>query len=297
MEIIHRISRMSAISAKLISSEVRIGLVTTMGVIHPGHTCLIRAAREMSDLVVISIFVDRLQFQSEEEYRQYPRDITKDTDLLSQQDVDYVFAPPEEEMFPPNFSTYVNVEKFGAHLAGIERAPYFTGMTTTILKMIHIVQPSFLFLGLKDALQGAILRKMIRDLNLSTEVVVKPVARHESGLAYGTRNFFLSESEKAAAPVIYRSLKATEQAVARGERQARKLLQEIRQVIGSEPMASLEYVFAADPETLESISRLRGSVLIGVGARIGATSLNDSLLIEIPTDQRAGCRKSGNGTS
>ncbi|MBZ5495526.1 MAG: pantoate--beta-alanine ligase [Acidobacteriia bacterium] len=282
MEIINRVSRMSAISAKLISSDVQIGLVTTMGVIHPGHLSLIEAAREMTDLVVVSIFVSRLQFLSNEEYLEYPRDITKDVDLLSQQNVDYVFSPAEEEMFPRDFSTYVQVEKFGEKLPGIQQPAYFRGMTTTILKMIHIVRPSFLFLGLKDALQGAILRKMVKDLNLGTEVVITPVARHPSGLAYGTRNYFLTEAEKAAAPVIYRSLRAAEEAIARGERQAKKLINEIMRVIGSEPMARLEYAFVADPVSLEPMSKLQGTVLIGVGARIGATSLNDSLLAEIP---------------
>jgi pantoate--beta-alanine ligase len=157
-------------------------------------------------------------------------------------------------------------------------------MTTTVLKMIHIVRPSFLFLGLKDALQGAILRKMIKDLSLGTEVVVTPVARHPSGLAYGTRNFFLNESEKAAASVNYRSLQAAQGLIARGERQAKKLLNEITRVIGSEPMAKLEYAFVADPQSLEPVSKLRGSVLIGVGAKIGDTSLNDSLLAEIPKE-------------
>lgn len=284
MEIIHRISRMSAIGAKLISSDVRIGLVTTMGVIHPGHLCLIRTAREMSDLVVISVFANRLQFQSDEEYRRYPRDFTKDVDLLSRQDVDYVFAPPEEEMFPPSFSTYVSVEKFGERLAGVHQTSYFRGVTTTTLKMIHIVRPSFLFLGLKDALQGAILRKMIRDLNLGAEVVVVPVARHESGLAYGTKNYFLNDREMTAAAVIYRSLRAAQESVARGERQSKKLIQEIGSVISGEPLAELEYAFVADPESLEPMNKVRGSALLGVGARIGGTSLNDSLMIEIPTD-------------
>ena len=282
MEIINRISRMSAVSAKLISSDVQIGLVTTMGVIHPGHISLIEAAREMTDLVVVSIFVNRLQFLSNEEYVGYPRDITKDVDLLSQQNVDYVFAPSEEEMFLRDFSTYVQVEKFGEKLPGIQQSPYFRGMTTTILKMIHIVRPSFLFLGLKDALQAAILRKMIKDLNLGTEVVVAPVARHPSGLAYGTRNYFLTEPEMAAAPVIFLSLQAAEEAIARGERQAKKLINEIIRFIASEPMARMEYAFVADPATLEPKSKLQGTVLIGVGARIGATLLNDSLLAEIP---------------
>jgi pantoate--beta-alanine ligase len=284
MEIISRLARMSAISAKLQSSDVQIGLVPTMGVIHPGHVGLIDAARKMTDLVVVSIFIDSNQFLSDEEYQKYPRDFTQDVDLLRQQNVDYVFAPAEEEMFPHDFSTYIQVEKLGEKLHGIPQPAYLRGRTTTVLKMIHIVRPSFLFLGLKDAVPGAVLRKMIRDLNLGTEVVVVPVARHPSGLAYGARNIFLTDQERAAAPVLYRSLQAAENAILRGEKQAKKLIPEIVRVLGSERMASLEYAFVADPETLEPVSKLQRTVLIGVGARIGNTSLNDSLLAEIPTE-------------
>ena len=284
MEIINRVSRMSAVSSKLLTGDVQIGLVPTMGVIHPGHLSLIEAARKMTDLVVVSIFASRIQFLSNEEYLKYPRDFTKDIDLLSHQNVDYVFAPAEEEMFPRNFSTYVQVEKFGENLAGIHDLAYFRGMTTTLTKMIHVVRPSFLFLGLKDALQGAILRKMVKDLNLGTEVVMTPVARHPSGLAYGTRNHFLSENEKSAAPVVYRSLKAAEEAIAGGERQAKKILAELRRVLEREPMVKTEYAFVADPETLEPVSKLQGTVLLSVGVRIGAISLNDSLLAEIPEE-------------
>jgi pantoate--beta-alanine ligase len=284
MEIIQRVPRMSAISAKLISSDVQIGLVSTMGVIHPGHISLIEAARTMTDLVVVSIFISRLQFHTEEEYLKYPRDFTKDVDLLSRQNVDYVFSPAEEEIFPRDFSTFVEVEKYGEKLPGIPPPGYFRGMTTTVLKMIHIVRPSFLFLGLKDALQGAILRKMIKDLNLGTEVVVTPIARHPSGLAFGTGNFFLTEAEQAAAAVIYRSLKAAEDTIARGERQAKRVIHEITRTMGNEPMAKLEYAFVADPASLEPLGKLQGAALIGVGARIGSTLLNDSLLTEIPAE-------------
>jgi pantoate--beta-alanine ligase len=284
MEIIQRISRMSAISSKLISSDVQIGMVSTMGVIHPGHISLIKVAHEMTDLVVVTIFANRLQFLSDGEYQRYPRDFTKDVDLLRLEKVDYVFSPEEKEMFPSQYATYAQVEGFGDKLIGVQHPAYFRGMTTTVLKMIHIVRPAFLFLGLKDALQGAILRKMIRDLNLGTEVVVTPVARHPSGLAYGTRNFFLTEPEMAAAPVVYRSLQAARELIASGERQGKKLLNEIARVIGSEPMARLEYAFVADAESLAPVNKLRGSVLIGAGARIGDTSLNDSLLEEITTE-------------
>jgi len=238
----------------------------------------------MTDLVVVSIFAHRMLFLNEQEYLKYPRDFTKDVDLLSQQKVDYVFSPAEEEMFPGNYSTYIQVEKFGEKLTGSPQPALWRGMTTTVLKMIHIVRPSFLFLGLKDALQGAILRKMIKDLSLGTEVVVTPVARHLSGLAYGTRNIFLTDAERAAASVLYRSLRSAEEAVAGGARQARKIIREIKGVVESEPMAEFEYAFVANPESLDPVGKISGTVLIGVGARIGTTSLNDSLLAESPTE-------------
>ncbi len=272
---------MVAISAKVASEDVKIGLVSTMGAIHPGHLSLIQTARQMTDLVVVSIFVNRLQFLTEDEYRGYPRDITKDVDILSQANVDYIFTPPEDEMYPPDFSTYVEVEKFGSKLPGIYQRIYFRGMTTSVLKMLHIVKPAFLFFGHKDHLQGAILRKMMRDLNINTEVVVTPVVRDSSGLAYAARNYFLTPPQQIAASVIYRSLQAAEAAIRRGELQAKKIIKEITGVIASEPQATLEYAVIADPDNLEPLTRIHKSALIGVAVRIGATSLNDSLLIEI----------------
>ena len=208
MEIVNRVSRMSSICAKVTAGDMKIGLVSTMGAIHPGHLSLIQTARKMTDLVVVSIFVNRLQFLTEEEYQKYPRDITKDVDLLRHENVDYVFTPPEEEMYPPDFSTYVSVENYGQKIPGLHRNAYFRGMPTSVTKMIHIVKPAFIFFGQKDGLQGAILRKMIRDLNTNTEVVVTPVVRDASGLAYAARNYFLTEAEKRAAPVIYQSLQS-----------------------------------------------------------------------------------------
>ncbi len=280
MEIVHRVSRMAAISTKVASEDVKIGLVSTMGVIHPGHLSLIQTARQMTDLVVVSIFVNRLQFLTEDEYRQYPRDITKDVDILSQANVDYVFTPPEDEMYPSDFSTYVEVEKLGSKLPGIYQRIYFRGMTTSVLKMLQIVKPAFLFFGHKDHLQGAILRKMMRDLNINTEVVVTPVVRDSSGLAYAARNFFLTPPQKIAASVIYRSLQAAEDAIRQGELQAKKIIKEIAGVIATEPQATLEYAVIADPDNLEPLTRIQKRALIGVAVRIGATSLNDSLLIE-----------------
>ncbi len=282
MEIINRVSRMSSVSSKILATERKLGLVSTMGAIHPGHLSLIQTARKMTDVVVVSIFVNRLQFLTDEEYSSYPRDITKDVDLLRHENVDYIFTPPEEEMYPPDFSTYVQVENFGQKLPGLYRHTYFRGMTTSILKLVNIVKPAFIFFGQKDGLQGAILRKMIRDLNTNTEVVVTPIVRDASGLAYAARNYFLSESQKGAASVIYRSLQAAEKMVAAGEVQSKKIIKEISGVVGGEPQATLEYAVVADPASLEPMAKIQGPALVAVGARIGNTSLNDSLLIEKP---------------
>jgi pantoate--beta-alanine ligase len=280
MEIVNRVPRMSAITAKVLSADVKIGLVSTMGAIHPGHLSLIQTARKMTDLVVVSIFVNRLQFLTDEEYKKYPRDITKDVDLLLHESVDYIFTPSEEEMYPPDFSTYVEVENFGQKLPGLHQAAYFKGMTTSVMKMLHIVKPAFIFFGQKDGLQGAILRKMFRDLNINTEVVVTPIVRDASGLAYAARNYFLTEPQKIAASVIFRSLQTAEAAVAAGETQAKRLIADITRVVGTEPQAKLEYAVVADPVSLEPLTRIQGSALIAVGAMISNTSLNDSLLIE-----------------
>ncbi|NWG14548.1 MAG: pantoate--beta-alanine ligase [Acidobacteria bacterium] len=280
MEIVNRVSRMMAISAKAAAEGGKSGLVSTMGAIHPGHLSLIQTARQMTDLVVVSIFVNRLQFLTDDEYRQYPRDITKDVDILGQANVDYIFTPPEEEMYPSGFSTYVDVERFGSKLPGIYQRIYYRGMTTSVLKMLHIVRPAFLFFGQKDHLQGAILRKMMRDLNINTEVVVRPVVRDASGLAYAARNYFLTPAQMSAASVIYRSLQAAEAAIRRGELRAKKIIREITDVIASEPQATLEYAVIADPDNLEPLSKIQKSALVGVAVRIGETSLNDSLLIE-----------------
>src|SRR2546426_10878758 len=257
MEIVSRVSRMSSLATKIAGGGCKIGLVTTMGAIHPGHLSLIQTARNMTDVVVVSIFVNRLQFLSEDEYQRYPRDITRDVDLLRDESVDYVFTPPEDEMYPAGFSTYVVVENSGRKLPELQRSTYFRGMTTSVAKLLHIVKPGFIFFGQKDGLQGAILQKMMRDLNIDTEVVVRPVVRDASGLAFAARNFFLTESQKAAAAVLYRSLKAAEAAIEAGETQVKQILKEVTSVIEGEPQARLEYAIVADAERLEPVSRVQ----------------------------------------
>ena len=269
---------MAAIAAKLVSSDVKIALVPTLGAINPGHLQLIQRAREMADLVVVSIFADPSEFSNEEEYRRFPRDTTRDADILRQENVDYIFIPSENEMYPLDFSTSVALEKFGSRLAGLPPA-FFHGMPTAALKLWNITKPSFVFYGEKDAIQGVILRKMARDLNLAAEIVIAPVVREDSGLAYGGRNRLLTDEQAAAALVLHRCLKAAENAIAGGETHAKRILAEMTGLLRAEPMVRLEYVVLADPGTLEPVAKIQSDVLIGIGGRIGDMSLRDAMLI------------------
>ena len=278
MEIVNRISRMAAITARVLAPEVKIGLVPTSGAINPGHINLIQAARKMADLIIVSIFANRLEFVSDEEYRAYPQDVTSDVNLLRHESVDYVFTPSEEEMYPPSFSTYVEVQRQGSEISGLPLA-LFKGMATGILKILHITNPAFVYCAEKDGIQGAILRKMIKDLNINTEVVIMPVDRESSGLAFEGRNTLLSASQREAAAVIYRSLQSAAELVKTGETQARKILAEITRIMQSEPLTKLEYAIAAGPETLEPVLRIEGAVILAVGARLGTVFLSDALLL------------------
>jgi pantoate--beta-alanine ligase len=280
MEIVNRVSRMASISAKLLADGIKSGMVSTMGAIHPGHVSLVQAAREMADLVIVSIFVNRLVFSSEEEFKEYPRDLMKDADLLRQQNADYVFAPGDEDMYPDGFGTSVQVAGTGRRNSGWPDDPASRGLATAALKMIHIIRPSFLFVGQKDAGKAAVLRKMIRDLNLGTEVIAAPVARDSTGLAYSARNRLLSESERSAATVIYRSLQAAARLVCEGETRPKAVIAQVAEVIAEEPKAQLGYAVVLDPETLDPLSRIRERALIGVEARIGNLPLKDSLTAE-----------------
>jgi pantoate--beta-alanine ligase len=192
--------------------------------------------------------------------------------------VDYVFIPPEEEMYPPGYSSYVEVQKLGGELAGLPQI-LFRGFTTGTLKIMHLTKPAYTFFGEPDAIQGAILRKMVRDLNISTEVVTAHVLRLPSGLAYSGRNRLLTESQLAAAPVFYRILRAAENGIASGETNGKRIMAEMIRVSATEPMAKLDYAVIADPESLESVSRIQGKVIIGVGGKIGNVFLTDAILV------------------
>jgi pantoate--beta-alanine ligase len=281
MEIINRRQRMNSVARKVRREQDKsIGLVPTMGALHEGHLSLVREARRMCDIVVVSIFVNPTQFAPGEDFERYPRDLTKDTTVLADYNVDYIFAPPPEEIYPKGFATYITVEGLSEQLEGAARPGHFRGVATVLAVLFNIVRPDFAYFGQKDAQQTLVVRRLVRDLAFDTEVVVLPTVREASGLALSSRNAYLSGDDRRAATILYRALARAEAAYLSGERSARKLTEGVRAEIETEPRARLEYVSVTDADTLERLDKLDDrTVLIAVAARIGQTRLIDNIVL------------------
>src|SRR6266850_240382 len=281
MEIINRRQRMSSVSRKVRREPDRsIGLVPTIGALHQGHLSLVREARRMCDIVVVSVFVNPAQFGPTEDYEHYPRDLTKDTALLTDYNVDYIFAPSAEEMYPKDFFTYVNVSGLSKPLEGETRPGHFRGVATVVAILLNTVRPDFAFFGQKDAQQAVIIKRMVRDLAFDAEIVVSPTVREDSGLAISSRNLYLDAEEQQSAAVIHRGLKKAKEIYKKGERHAGKIAEIVRTTIESEPRIRVDYVSVVDAETLEKLDRLdERPVMIAVAAYIGKTRLIDNTVL------------------
>ncbi|MBC8031591.1 MAG: pantoate--beta-alanine ligase [Pyrinomonadaceae bacterium] len=281
MEIINRRQRMSSVARKIRRDQDRsIGLVPTMGALHEGHLSLVREARRMCDVVVVSVFVNPTQFGPSEDFEHYPRDLTKDTALLTDYNVDYIFAPPMEEMYPKDFSTYVNVGGLSKLLEGETRPGHFRGVATVISILLNTVRPDFAFFGQKDAQQAVIIKRLVRDLAFDTEIVVLPTVREDSGLAISSRNLYLDAEEQESASVIHRALKQAKEAYKKGEHHAGKLANIVRTTIETEPRVRLDYVSIVDAETLDKLDKLdERPILIAVAAYVGKTRLIDNIVV------------------
>lgn len=281
MEIINRRQRMSSVSRKIRREQDRtIGLVPTMGALHEGHLSLVREARRMCDVVVVSVFVNPTQFGPSEDYEDYPRDLTKDTALLTDYNVDYIFAPAAEEIYPKDFSTYVNVGGLSKLLEGETRPGHFRGVATVVAILLNTVRPDFAFFGQKDAQQAVIIKRMVRDLAFDTEIVVSPTVREDSGLAISSRNLYLDAEEQQSAAVIHRALKQAKEIYKKGERHAGKLAEIVRATIETEPRVRVDYVSVVDAETLEKLDKLdERPMLVAVAAYVGKTRLIDNTML------------------
>jgi pantoate--beta-alanine ligase len=283
MEIINRRQRIYSVVRKLRREEDKtIGLVPTMGALHEGHLSLVREARRMCDVVVVSVFVNPAQFGPGEDFARYPRDLTNDTTKLSDYNVDYIFAPPVEEIYPKGFSTYVSVEGLSEPMEGNARPGHFRGVATVLTVLFNSIRPDFAFFGQKDAQQTLVVRRLVRDLAFDIEVVVLPTVREPSGLALSSRNAYLSEEDRRAAPVLYRALSQAREVYMEGERSPKRLAETVRTQIEAEPRARLEYVGVVDAETMEKLDRVHEDrpVLIALAARLGNTRLIDNIVLQ-----------------
>ena len=281
MEIINRRQRMTSVARKIRRDQDRtIGLVPTMGALHEGHLSLVREARRMCDVVVVSVFVNPTQFGAGEDYEHYPRNLTKDTALLTDYNVDYIFAPAAEEIYPKDFSTYVNVSGLSKPMEGETRPGHFRGVATVVAILLNTIRPDFAFFGQKDAQQAVIIKRMVRDLAFDTEIVVLPTVREDSGLAISSRNLYLSKEEQESAAVIHRGLMQAKELFKKGERHSAKLEEIVRATIESEPRARVDYVGVVDAETLEKLDKLdERPILVAVAAYVGKTRLIDNTLL------------------
>ncbi len=281
MEIINRRKRMMSVARKLRREQNRtIGFVPTMGSLHEGHLSLIHEARAMCDVVVVSVFVNPAQFSPAEDFNAYPRDLTRDAALLAEYNVDYVFAPMTEEIYPPGFSTYVTVEGGSDELEGASRPGHFRGVTTVVAILFNAVKPDFAFFGQKDAQQAVLIKRMVRDLAFNTEIVVLPIVREPSGLAMSSRNNYLNDEQRRAAAVLNRALSQAGEAYEEGEQNTTRLVELVRAAIEKEPLARIDYVSVNDAETLEALDKIDdGPALVSLAVFIGQTRLIDNVVL------------------
>ena len=282
MEIINRRKRMMSVARRLRREENRtIGLVPTMGALHEGHLSLIHEARALCDVVVVSVFVNPTQFGPNEDFENYPRDLTRDSALLAEYNVDYVFAPTLEEIYPHGFSTYVTVERLSDKLEGAARPGHFRGVTTVVSILLNIVRPNFAFFGQKDAQQSIIIRQMVHDLAVDAEIVVLPIVREESGLAMSSRNTYLNDEQRRAALVLHEALLRARAAFDGGERSAARLIELVRAAIEKEPLVRIDYVSLNHAENLDKLDKLDESpALLSLAVFIGKTRLIDNIILD-----------------
>ncbi|MBI4313959.1 MAG: pantoate--beta-alanine ligase [Candidatus Omnitrophica bacterium] len=259
--------------------KLSVGLVPTMGALHEGHLSLIRRARRQNDRVAVSIFINPIQFNQKSDYRKYPRPLRQDLQLLRQQNVDVVFMPSAESLYPKNFQTFVEVADLSKAWEGKHRPGHFRGVTTVVAKLFNLAQPARAYFGEKDAQQARILEKMAEDLHFPLQVIVLPTVREKSGLAFSSRNARLSPSERKQALVVFHALQAGGRLIECGERRRAVVEKKMRGCFQKQHGVRLEYAAAVHPETFERQNGLGAHVRLLVAGRVGQIRLIDTLLV------------------
>jgi pantoate--beta-alanine ligase len=279
MKIITTISEMQILADSLRREGKTIGFVPTMGFLHEGHLSLMRRARQECDVVVASIFVNPTQFGPQEDFERYPRDEEGDRRKCESAGVDILFMPTVAEMYPEKLSVFVTVEGLSDILEGAIRPGHFRGVATVVMKLFNIVKPHKAFFGQKDFQQCAVIKRMVKGLNLDVDIIIMPTMREQDGLAMSSRNRYLSPDERRVAAVIHRALASAEQMVKDGVGEPEKLKNKMLAILREEPGVVVDYVEAVDPDSLLPLAIIRGRVVILIAVRLGRTRLIDNILI------------------
>jgi pantoate--beta-alanine ligase len=257
-----------------------VGLVPTMGALHQGHLSLIKRARLQCSSVVASIFVNPMQFSPSEDFAKYPRNLPADTEKLENAGVQCLFLPEAKEIYPQNYSTYVNVDGLSERLEGRIRPGHFRGVSTVVMKLLQIVQPQFAYFGRKDAQQAAIISRMTKDLNLDSEIVVCPIEREADGLALSSRNVYLQGIDRQSATVLHRALQAAQLILQKGTRDTPSLQTVMHRVLSEESRAQLDYAEIVDAQTFEPLTHINRKTYVLIAAKFGETRLLDNMLVD-----------------
>ncbi|MFA5388269.1 MAG: pantoate--beta-alanine ligase [Candidatus Omnitrophota bacterium] len=280
MKVYKDISSLAREVKKIKGCGKKIGLVPTMGALHEGHASLIRQAAKDTDFVIVSIFVNPAQFGPKEDFKRYPRDLKKDIALCEKEGADIIFAPEAKDMYPAGYVTYVNVEKITDTLCGAYRPGHFKGVATVVAKLFNITMPDLAYFGQKDAQQAIVIKRMVHDLNMAVKIKVMPIVREKDGLAMSSRNVYLNHEERVQALSIYRSLKLAEALFDNGERNAGKIIAEIRRAIGGAKEAKIDYVKIVDMKELKDMKNITSEALAAIAVWIGKTRLIDNLVLK-----------------
>jgi len=281
MEQFTKISEIRKALEKVRRQGKTIGFVPTMGYLHEGHLSLVRESLKKADYTAISIFVNPTQFGPEEDFNRYPRDLSRDAQILEKEGVNILFIPDTREMYPEGYKTFVEIQDLQNLLCGESRPGHFRGVCTVVLKLFNIIQPNMCFFGQKDAQQAVIIKKMVRDLNLDISIEVLPIVREYDGLAMSSRNSYLDPEQRKAALVLYESLKEAEKMIREGERSAGNIIERMCKIINSEPRARIDYVEIVDLENLNPVVEIENKALIALAVFIGSVRLIDNIIVNI----------------
>jgi pantoate--beta-alanine ligase len=281
MNIIKKVKKMQALADQARLENKKIAFVPTMGYLHEGHLSLIRIARELGDLLVVSIFVNPSQFAPHEDFDAYPRNFQRDFEMTEKEGVDIILAPEVGELYPSGFQTYVGLEKIPMHLCGISRPIFFRGVATIVTKLFNIVKPHIAVFGKKDYQQLLVIRRMVSDLHMDIDIIGGETIREHDGLAMSSRNTYLTKSQRESALSLNKALKSAQTAIESGIMDASRIIGKIKEFISSHPETRIDYVAICDPETLEDIQIIDRPVLMALAVKVGSTRLIDNMILNI----------------